>query len=129
MSKKKEFNIDEVIENATKLLAALSTIVKCGEVILENVKAYRDANVVIDATEPQQQIATDETPAIEEKPAEEPAMTMEQVRAILSAKTNADGGKYKADVKALVKKYANGGILKDVKPEDFKDLVAEVEGL
>lgn len=128
MSKKKEFNIDEVIENGTKLLSALSTIVKCGEVILENVKAYREATLIVDSAEPPKQITSKEETVAEETPAKAP-MTMEQVRGILSAKTNADGGKYKAGVKALVKKYADGGILKDVKPDDYESLVAEVEGL
>ena len=36
---------------------------------------------------------------------------------------------YQAEVKALVKKYANGGNLTDVKPEKYPDLMKEAEKL
>ena len=126
--KKKEFNIDEVIECASKILSALSIIVDCGNVIVSNLQAYRDATLIVDAPEQPRQIETKEevveTPAIEEK-----KYTKEEVRAALAAKSSADNGKYRNEVKALVKKYSNGGSLTNVNEDDYPSLLAEVEGL
>ena len=122
--KKKEFNIDEVIENATKILSALSIIVECGNVIVNNLKAYRENTLIVDSVEPPKQIESKETPAVTEK-----KYTKEDVRAVLAAKSSADGGKYRNEVKALVKKYADGGSLTDVREEDYSLLLKEVEGL
>ena len=58
---------------------------------------------------------------------EEPAYTLEAVREILSRKSNIDGGQHRAEVKALVKKYGNGGTLKDVPAEQYAVLIAEAE--
>jgi len=52
-------------------------------------------------------------------------ITIEQVRAVMSAKS--DEGKT-AQVKALLMKY-DAGKLSDVKPEDYADLLQEVEAL
>ena len=142
MSKNKQFNLDEVIENAAKVLAALSTIVECGNVILTNMKAYQKANVVIDAKEAPAEIEKKEPKKyvkvgdgeakwVGENDEIVPAFpyTKEQVRAALSEKSNADNGKYRNQVKALVKKYANGGSLTDVKEEDYCLLIAELEDI
>lgn len=66
------------------------------------------------------------TPA-ESEPAkvETPAVTMEQVRAVLAQKSK-DGKK--AQVKALLLKY-DSGKLSGVKPEDYPALLAEAEVL
>ena len=53
----------------------------------------------------------------------------EEVRALLAAKAKEAGGQFKAQVKALVKKYGNGGSLTDVPAESYPALVSEVEGL
>lgn len=53
----------------------------------------------------------------------------EEVRALLSRKANEDGGSYKAQVRAIVKKYGNGGTLTDVDSADYAALVAEMEAL
>ena len=42
---------------------------------------------------------------------------------------NEAGGQFKAQVKAIVKKYADGGSLTNVPAESYSDLVKEVEGL
>ena len=60
---------------------------------------------------------------VNEKP--EPTVTIEQVRAVMSAKS--DEGKT-AQVKALLMKY-DAGKLSGVKPEDYADLLREVEAL
>lgn len=52
-------------------------------------------------------------------------ITIEQVRAVLSAKS--DEGKT-AQIKALLMKY-DAGKLSGVKPEDYADLLREVEAL
>lgn len=52
-------------------------------------------------------------------------ITIEQVRAVMSAKS--DEGKT-AQVKALLMKY-DAGRLSGVKPEDYADLLREVEAL
>ena len=52
-------------------------------------------------------------------------ITIEQVRAVMSAKSNE--GKT-AQVKALLMKY-DAGKLSGVKPEDYADLLREVEAL
>ena len=121
---KKQFDIDEVIENGTKILVALKTIIKCGEVILDNLNTYREVTSELNVVEAPKQIEAKESEATEK-----PTLSFEQVRAILSAKSNADNGAYRTDIKALVKKYSNGGVLKDVNPDDFESLVNEVEGL
>ena len=53
----------------------------------------------------------------------------EEVRALLAAKAKEAGGQFKAQVKAIVKKYGNGGSLTDVPAESYPALVSEVEGL
>lgn len=53
----------------------------------------------------------------------------EEVRALLAAKAAEANGRYKADVKAMVKKYGNGGSLTDVPAENYPALVEELEGM
>ena len=48
---------------------------------------------------------------------------------ILAKKANEAEGRFKADVKAIVQKYGNGGSLTNVDPKDYAALVTEVEGL
>ncbi len=64
-------------------------------------------------------------PAPQPEPAKE--YSKEDVRKILAAKANEAEGIYKAQVKALVQKYGNGGSLTNVKPEDYAALAAEAE--
>ena len=63
------------------------------------------------------------TPAAAPEPKK--PITIEQVRAVMSAKS--DEGKT-AQVKALLMKY-DAGKLSGVKPEDYADLLQEVEAL
>lgn len=64
------------------------------------------------------------TPKAAPEPEKKP-ITIEQVRAAMSAKS--DDGKT-AQVKALLLKY-DAGKLSGVKPEDYADLLREVEAL
>ena len=65
------------------------------------------------------------TAAAPEQPKKDQPITIEQVRAVMSAKS--DEGKT-AQVKALLMKY-DAGKLSGVKPEDYADLLREVEAL
>ena len=65
-------------------------------------------------------VAAPEPPKKEDKP-----ITIEQIRAVMSAKS--DEGKT-AQVKALLMKY-DAGKLSGVKPEDYPDLLREAEAL
>lgn len=83
--------------------------------------------------------STEETPSKPEKkesgpeaakpPKADKEYSKEDVRALLSAKASEADGKYKATVKDLVKKYADGGTLKDVDPAQYAALVAELEAV
>ena len=53
----------------------------------------------------------------------------EEIRALLAQKASEDGGRFRADVKAIVKKYGNGGSLTDVPEERYPDIVREVQEL
>lgn len=68
---------------------------------------------------------TTSTVALELTKKEDKPITIEQVRAVMSAKS--DEGKT-AQVKALLMKY-DAGKLSGVKPEDYADLLREVEAL
>jgi hypothetical protein len=67
--------------------------------------------------------ATEQKVATEEK--QEPQITIEQVRAVLAAKSQ--DGKTR-EVKALLMKY-DAGKLSGVKPEDYASLLKEAEAL
>ena len=69
-----------------------------------------------------------QNPASAEAPAEK-QYSKEEVRGILAKKANEAEGRFKADVKAIVQKYGNGGSLTNVDPKDYAALVKEVEGL
>lgn len=68
---------------------------------------------------------TTPTAATEPTKKNDKPITIEQVRAVMSAKS--DEGKT-AQVKALLMKY-DAGKLSGVKPEDYADLLREVEAL
>jgi len=106
----------------SELSMLIDNLISCGETLTETAKALRA--YYSDTGE--------EKPAVQEKPKkEEPAPTYskEAVRGILAKKANEANGQYKAEVKAIVKKYGNGGSLTDVDAKDYAALVAEVEGI
>ena len=113
----------------SELSAMIDNLITCGETLAETGRALRDFYS-----------GSDDTPAQSEKkpaketapPADAPApkqYSKEEVRGILAKKANEADGKYKADVKAIVRKYGNGGSLTDVDEKDYDALVKEVEGL
>ena len=142
-----------------ELSQAIDNLITCGETLIETGRALRNFYSMPDEemktmpaqtaaktapvqtaakASPLQTTAKAEpaTPAAGEAPAPKAASTpapetytKEEVRGLLAAKANEADGKYKAGVKALVKKYGNGGTLKDVPAESYPDLVKELEGL
>lgn len=107
----------------SELSAMIDNLISCGETLAETGRALKEFYS-----------GTDEAPAKAEKKSkkEEPVpkqYSKEEVRGILAKKANEADGRFKADVKAIVQKYGNGGSLTDVDPKDYAALVTEVEGL
>ena len=122
MSKMSELSVllDEIISTGTSLLKVL-TAVKELAASLE----IKDLKVI---EEPAKKAIEAKTPAAApESKQQEKTYTLEQVRELLSKKSNIDGGQHRGEVKALVKKYGNGGTLKDVPAEQYAALMAEAE--
>jgi len=122
----------------SELSMLLEDLIECGNKLTKTAQAlkdfYSDTEETIPAETPKAKTKATkkEAPAPESEAIGEPATPTykkEDVRAILSKKANEAGGQYKADVKALVNKYGNGGSLTDVNPSDYAALVAEIEAL
>ena len=110
----------------SELSQVLDDLISCGEKMIDTANAIREC-----FTEPDVPAAE---PAKKAKPSKkeakpEPSYSKEDVRTLLAAKANEAGGQFKAQVKAIVKKYGNGGNLTDIPAESYPDLVKEVEGL
>lgn len=119
----------------SELSMMLDDLIACGTKLAETARALKEFY----SSDEQEQPAPDkktsgkktskkqEAPAQAPEPAKE--YSKEDVRKILAAKANEAEGIYKAQVKALVQKYGNGGSLTDVKPEDYAALAQEAEGI
>ena len=99
----------------SELSAMIDNLISCGETLAETGRALKE---FYSGTE-------EAAPAKPEKKTKK----KEEVRGILAKKANEADGRFKADVKAIVQKYGNGGSLTDVDAKDYAALVAEVEGL
>ena len=112
----------------SELSQVLDDLIACGEKMIQTANAIRECfSEEVPAAEPEKKA---KAPKKEKAP--EPAektYSKEDVRAILAAKANEAGGQFKAQVKAIVKKYADGGSLTDVPADSYSALVEEVEGL
>ncbi len=95
--------LDEMIEAGRKMAETASAI-----------KGYF-------ASEPEHEAAKPEL-VPEKKP-----LSGAEVRTLLVQKSNTADGKYKPQVKALVRKYSDCGTFSDIKPDDYRDLVSELE--
>ncbi len=104
MSKMNELSVllGELIETGEKLIS-----------IAEQLKEYYSS-------------PAESTPK-EQAPEPENQITLEEVRQILAAKSCADDGKYKSEVKALVAKYSETGTLKGVPESSYAAVIAEAE--
>ena len=120
----------KLVQSLRDLVKILDDLTTCGEMAIQTASAIMEC-----FSEDKAPAAIPEKkskPAKKEAKAPEPAVktySKEDVRALLAAKANESGGQFKAQVKALVKKYANGGSLTDIPEDQYPALVEEVEGL
>ena len=120
----------KLVQSLRDLVKILDDLTTCGEMAIQTASAIMEC-----FSEDEAPAAIPEKkskPAKKEAKAPEPAVktySKEDVRALLSAKANESGGQFKAQVKALVKKYANGGSLTDIPEDQYPALVEEAEGL
>lgn len=117
----------------SELSMLLDQMIECGNTLTQTAQALKDfyTSEETAAPEEKQKKKVAPEPAAEAAPETSPAKeyTKEEVRALLSKKANEANGQYKAQMKAIVRKYGNGGTLTDVKPEDYAALVAEMESI
>ena len=106
-----------------ELSMLLDELISCGNTLIKTAQALKDFYSSTAEEQP--------TPAAQNVPAETPAKeySKEEVRALLASKANEAGGNYKAEVRAIVRKYGNGGTLTDVSPADYAALVTEMEAV
>lgn len=119
-----------------ELSMLLDDLITCGTKLAETAMALKEFYSSGTAEQPvpdRKPSSTKKSPKKQESPAQTPdpakEYSKEDVRRILAAKANEAEGIYKAQVKALVQKYGNGGSLTDVKPEDYAALAQEAEGI
>lgn len=114
----------------SELSAMIDNLISCGETLAETGRALRDfySDTSEETPAKPEKKATKAAPAPEKKP-EEKHYSKEEVRGILAGKAREEEGRFKADVKAIVQKYGNGGSLTDVDPKDYAALIKEVEAV
>lgn len=112
----------------SELSLLLDDLIECGRKLTETAQGLKDFYSSLDeqpaekpAPKPKKKAPE---PAKEEE--SEKTYTKEEVRAILSAKANEEDGRFKAEVKAIVKKYGNGGSLTNIDAKDYAALVEEI---
>lgn len=109
----------------SELSQILDDLISCGEKMIQTANAIKECfSEEAPAAEPEKKARTSKKKKVPEK-----TYFKEDVRALLAAKANEAGGQFKAQVKAIVKKYGNGGSLTDVPAESYPTLVEKVEGL
>lgn len=121
----------------SELSMLLDQMITCGNTLTQTAQALKDFYSSEGTVAPAEKPKKKESPKAAPEPAAEAApekpaakeYTKEEVRALLAKKANEANGQYKAQVKAIVKKYGNGGTLTDIKPEDYTALVAEMEAI
>ena len=108
----------------SELSQVLDDLISCGEKMIQTANAIKECFTA----EPEKKAKSAKKEAKAPEPAA-PVYSKEDVRALHASKANEAGGQFKAQVKAIVKKYGNGGSLTDIPAESYSDLVKEVEGL
>ena len=128
MGKMNELSVilDEIYDCGIKLVQTAELLTDAAQSLSKTVSSLKEFY-----TEPEVAPSEEFRPApMKAKKAEpEPTYTKESIRALLASKVNEDDGKYRVQVKELVKKYGNGGSLTDVDPKDYAALAKEVGGL
>lgn len=111
-----------------ELSATIDEMIACGNGLVKAAEALKAF------------YSSENGPAQERKPAEplkkedpeptaEKSISKEDVRKLLVAKSNADGGAYKPAVKELVRKYSGTGQLSSIPAEKYAEVLAELEGI
>ena len=116
----------------SELSAMIDNLISCGETLAETGRALKEFYSGTETEEAAPAKPEKKTKKQDPTPAEAPVekqYSKEEVRGILAKKANEADGRFKADVKAIVQKYGNGGSLTNVDAKDYAALVAEVEGL
>lgn len=115
----------------SELSLILDDLIECGRKLIETGMKLKDFySSTNEEAIPESAKKETEKPVQKEKekPVEK-TYSKEDVRAILAAKAGEADGKYRAEVRNLVRKYGNGGSLTDVDPKDYAALAAEAEGI
>ena len=115
-----------------ELSATIDELIKCGNGLIKAAESLRTYLSSDEETEtvPAENTSEDTASEEPEAPIENVSTySKEDVRKICSAKAAADDGKYKVQVREMVKKYAGGGSLGAVNPDDYQALIKEVEAI
>ena len=102
----------------------LDDLISCGEKIIRTANAIRECLTADDAP-----AGVPAEKGAEAPEAAAPSYSKEDIRELLAAKAAEAGGRFKPQVKAIVKKYGNGGKLADIPAGSDPALVEELEGL
>ena len=106
------------------------TLTKTGEALMKFYSGEKDEELPSISPDKADVDAQPTADLTEKEKSEKPRIySKEVIRGILAAKASEENGRYKSDVKAIVKKYGNGGTLTDIPAEAYPDLVKELEGL
>ncbi|SDZ96133.1 hypothetical protein SAMN02745687_01226 [Lachnospiraceae bacterium NK3A20] len=111
----------------SELSMLLDSLIECGEKLTETAKGLKAFYTDTGEPEPKQPEIPKKAAAPKPEPEKKPALKKEDVRLLLSKKASEDEGRYKVQVKNLVRKYANGGSLTDIPPEKYEELLRELE--
>lgn len=111
----------------SELSMLLDSLIECGEKLTETAKGLKAFYTDTGEPEPQQPEQQKKDHAPKPEPEKKPALKKEDVRLLLSKKASEDEGRYKVQVKDLVRKYANGGSLTDIPPAKYEELLKELE--
>ena len=101
------------------LIELLDELADCGKKLLKTATALKEHLGEPASTDTEVEAAT--------TPEAEATFTKEQIRERLAQAAAMCDNKYKAQVKELVRKYADGGSLKDIPESRYSELVAELE--
>ena len=107
--------LDDLTEVGQRLVA-------CGQDLIRAAAHVKDC-FTNDSAEAQPQESAEAQEAAPKQPAPK-TYTKEEVRAMLASLSQSG---FRAEAKALVKKYSNGGSLTDIDPADYPELVKEAE--
>lgn len=119
---KEKFSKKDLAVLLTEGLTVLSCVKKLCVAVIDfvdtsstSIEKMRDV-----ASKKETEVITDNSQPLE-------VFSKEDVRGLLAKKTTEKDGAYKEDVKALVKKYANGGSFKDIDEKDYAALLKDLE--